>query len=51
MMVKRMNEHTVCHVMEAWERGMGNFFEEERQWEVARGSDLGGHRHRNWQPI
>lgn len=46
-----MNDHTIYHVMEAWEKGMWNFFEGDRQWEVARGFDLGGDGHRNWQSI
>lgn len=44
-----MRDHTICHIMEAWVKGMGNFFDGDRWWEVAKGFDLGGHRHRNWQ--
>lgn len=43
--------NSICHIMEAWVKGLVKFFEGDRLWEVAGGFDLGGHRHRNWQSV
>lgn len=39
MVKQRMDDHTICLIMEAQVQGMVNFFEVDGQWKVAKGSD------------